>query len=132
MTNLPFTLPAASGASPLENLSRVALLATLNDQAVRQEIENMAGLPVFVEADDGAGGRMAALNFGGLAGFLGKLGPLLGALLPAIIGIVTGGFSPAAIAALLQALVTIFGPGSSTGAAASRALAAIQPGVVQP
>lgn len=128
VTTLPITLPMASGATPDQTIARAMILATLNDVEVRKEIENRAGVPVFVEAKDAAGNPVAAIDFGGLLAFLGKLGPLLGALLPAIIGIFSGGFTPAAIGAILQALLSFFG----TGTVAGQSVQAIMTGGAQP
>jgi hypothetical protein len=127
VTNLPLTLPMASGQTPDERMARALLLAALNDAEVRKEIEARAGVPVFIESKDPAGNPAAAIDFGGLISFLGKIGPLLGALLPAIVGIFTGGFSPAAITAILTALMTFFGQSSP----ATQAIAAL-PGAPQP
>lgn len=119
MTDLPFTLPQASGATAEERLGRAALLATLNSMEVRKEFEDMAGQAVFIEAQDAQGNKKAAIDFGGLFALLGKLGPLIGTLLPIILSIFTGGFSPATIAALIQALLQILSPASRVALVAS-------------
>ena len=115
MTNLPLSLPLGSGWTPDQLSVREAFLQTLNDMTIRQNMENAAGEELFMEARDRSGNPKVALNLAGFLGLITKFLPTILNLLPAIIGLFTGGgFSVPAVVAIIQGLLSAFGGGTTT------------------
>jgi hypothetical protein len=108
MTNLPITLPLASGYTSDQLLARSILLAVFNDLTVRQAMEDSAGQEIFLESKNKNGNPIAAIDFSGLFNLFVKFLPQIGTLLPLILGVFSGGFTAPAIAAIIKILLDLF------------------------
>lgn len=93
------------------DLTSLIVLKLVNDPEIRAALEARHGEPVFLESNDGK----QAVSLSALLALLTKFAPLI----PLILGLFTGGgFSAAALAALIQALAEAFGiPASKIQAA---------------